>query len=339
MVSAFYPVALRSQCEWELVEYMPKKTSAIMESLLDQIAVPAGTLGGFRLQMCSSESQAYSGDDPSFRKEKYPLVIFSPGGHSSRFYHSIQAQTLASHGYTVVTIDHPYDAAVVEYPNGKIVEGTVDIDPEGDPQGYARLLQVRATDVSFVLNVINNAEVVEQLLPLACPYTGVDTTNVPMYGHSTGGGAAAIAVSQDPRIGGGLNLDGSIKGTILETNLYNPYMMWASDWKSYNDPDIVGPLLDWAQLWPHLHWGLQLKLEDSHHATFEDIPYLAHLLGLEPLPQAATELLGSIPADRAMEIVTSYVAAFIDFIVTGKNQVLLEQPNDDFPEVKFVRGI
>lgn len=337
MVSAFYPVAMRSDCEEKLVKYMPEQTAAILETGLTQIDLPEGTLGALRLTMCSlKEPDAYYNDHPGFKVKKYPLVIFSPGGHLSRLWHGAQAQKIASNGYTVITIDHPYDAWVVEYPDGKLVMGTEDIDLEVDPEGYIKLLQTRAKDVSFVLDELTySKKTLKQLLPLVNPDTGIDTSNVPMYGHSAGGAAAATVMAEDERIGGGLNLDGDMAGPVLKTGVTNPYMMVNSDHKPFSS----GPHPTFSKIWPHLFWGLELKLKKSHHGTFMDTPYLAHLLGFEPLPKKATEVLGSIPGDRAMEIITSYVVSFLKFIVKGKEQVMLQQESADFPEMDFIRQV
>jgi hypothetical protein len=38
---------------------------------------------------------------------------------------------------------------------------------------------------------------------------------------------------------------------------------------------------------------------------------------------------------RALEIVTTYVGAFLDFVIYGKCSVLLDGPVAEFPEVTF----
>ena len=68
------------------------------------------------------------------------------------------------------------------------------------------------------------------------------------------------------------------------------------------------------------------------------MPLLAELLGIKPLPKAIAEVYGSVPGGRDMEIITSYVAAFLKFAVTGKEQSLLEEPSAEFPQIKFIRS-
>lgn len=48
----------------------------------------------------------------------FPVILFSPGAGTPRFYYGALAQSLASSGYAVVTTDHRYDADVVEFPDG-----------------------------------------------------------------------------------------------------------------------------------------------------------------------------------------------------------------------------
>lgn len=59
----------------------------------------------------------------SERNRKYPVVIVSPGHTVSRLLYSAQARALASHGYIVITVDHPYDPWIVEFPDGTEIPG------------------------------------------------------------------------------------------------------------------------------------------------------------------------------------------------------------------------
>lgn len=54
------------------------------------------------------------------------------------------AQSLASEGYVVVTIDHPYDADVVEFPDGSyVLAANISSD---DDAALDSLLEVRNPD-------------------------------------------------------------------------------------------------------------------------------------------------------------------------------------------------
>jgi predicted dienelactone hydrolase len=59
----------------------------------------------------------------SRREEKVPIAIFPSGSGNSRLVYNAMARSLASFGNVVVLIDHPYDAIIVEFPDGTVVEG------------------------------------------------------------------------------------------------------------------------------------------------------------------------------------------------------------------------
>ena len=52
----------------------------------------------------------------------YPVLLFSHGRCGVREHNTFQVEELASHGYVVVTIDHPYAASGVRFPDGRLVE-------------------------------------------------------------------------------------------------------------------------------------------------------------------------------------------------------------------------
>jgi hypothetical protein len=153
-----------------------------------------------------------------------------------------------------------------------------------------------------------------------------------MYGHSLGGGSPAVAMHMgETRIAGALDFDGSIPPvkTVLAEGVNKPYMFM----RAQRPEDTT-----WTQMWPHLNWGLEIQLHGSQHGTYLDTPLLAHLLGMEPVPPSVAKSIGRIPGDRAMEVITEYVHAFIGFVLTGKTPTLLKGESENFPEVDFIRS-
>ena len=76
------------------------------------------------------------------------------------------------------------------------------------------------------------------------------------------------------------------------------------------------------------------------HYDFSDYPVVFETLGITPGVKVATSipddiLIGTLKGGRALQIVTSYVTAFLDFIIFGKCSALLEGPVGAFPEVSF----
>jgi hypothetical protein len=231
--------------------------------------------------------------------------------------------------------DHPYDALFLEYPDGKTALSPMDLPSPTDPGELALINKrtiTRAHDFSFLLDELSKPEVVKKLVPNRHPSYPLNTTYVPMYGHSSGGGSGGYAMQiGEKRIAGNLNMDGTEPPAQapVKIDIKQPYMfMQASG----------SPQPEWPKLWPLTNWALWIKLARSEHGTFQDYPILAHLKGLEPLPPVAAKVIGHLPGDEVMDIIISYAHAFFQFLLTGKEPKLLQGESKDFPDVSFVRS-
>lgn len=123
VVSVFSPLA-PGDCpedDVEVVPYMPPVMEDTYRVLMETLGLPQRLLDGIELEFC--KTPGLENKEGGMRKEEYPVVIFSPGFTVSRLLYGAQAQSLASHGYTVITVDHPYDATAVEFPNGDVIYG------------------------------------------------------------------------------------------------------------------------------------------------------------------------------------------------------------------------
>jgi len=237
-------------------------------------------------------------------------------------------QSVTSYGFVVLSLDHPYDAEFVEYPDGTMVLAA---NISSDAQ-IAQSVDTRAKDVSFVLNEMKKTSAVRQFIPtISC---GLNTQRVAMFGHSLGGATAASAMMNDPRIIGGVNLDGTFFGPVVERGVRNPFMIFAHEGKNQStDPS-------WASIWPHLGKDkLELMLNGSQHGTFTDLPILIDTLGIaEQLPSEVQSLTGTLSGKRAREVITAYVVAFLDSMYGCRVSSLLHGASKLYPEVSFSAG-
>ena len=258
--------------------------------------------------------------------DEFPIVLFSPGLGNSRLLYSAIAQSIASSGNIVISIDHPYDANVVEYPDGTLVLAA---NISSDAQ-IKLDVNTRVKDASFILDQLSLTPTVRLLFPSANGH--LKTHNVTMYGHSVGGAAAAAAMLEDSRIIGGANLDGSFFGPVIEQGLNRPFLIFGHEGKNQStDPS-------WKAIWPRLRgWKLELMLHGAQHATFSDLPLLVKVLGLDKvLPPEAATLLGMLDGVRALDVVSAYLVAFFDFVRSGIPAHLLQGPAKEYPEISLV---
>ncbi|OCL14414.1 PAF acetylhydrolase family protein [Glonium stellatum] len=298
MISLFYPVEKESCRTTCAVDYMPPATAAFEDSHFAG-ALPNGTFEAFKLQVCCDVE---SGRDRG--PEELPVILFSPGARTSRLFYSALAQSLASTGYVVVTIDHPYDADVVEFPDGALVFG---VNISATMPTLEKALSTRVSDASFVLSQLGLPSVVEQLVPEAqCAF---DVSKAAMYGHSLGGATAVAAIQNHSRFSGGADIDRSL--LLINQDIYKPIILFGrEDHNRSNDAS-------WAHAWDYFKgWKQELDLSDSGHYTYTDAPLLVKLTGLT-LPPDLAAVVGSLDGFRAFKIVTTYVGAFMDFVLKG----------------------
>ncbi|KAG8987425.1 hypothetical protein FRB94_001886 [Tulasnella sp. JGI-2019a] len=87
--------------------YMP----TAMAGLVDQsLGVPSGTIESIVTDTCLGA--------PAKSSIQRNLIVMSPSFGMSRLVYQTLTTSLAASGYIVIDIDHPYDANVVEYPDG-----------------------------------------------------------------------------------------------------------------------------------------------------------------------------------------------------------------------------
>ncbi|KAF2814888.1 PAF acetylhydrolase family protein [Mytilinidion resinicola] len=309
MVSIFELV--EHDCKAISSPYMPPLTAAYEDAKFSAYGVPEGTFPDLTIKVCQPTTK------PLSNQRTNKVVLFSGALGTSRYLYSALIATVASRGYTIIAVDHPYDTDIVEFPSGKTIIG-LNLTDEQIPLA----VETRARDLSFVLDHLSRTT-------KSCPGRPIQAV---AFSHSLGG-AAAIAALRDPRILGALNLDGSVFGPAVNASTNKPVLLFGHDGKNRTtDPT-------WGELWPHLSgWKAEVELVGSAHYSFSDWPVIADEVfgGVENLPAEAAELIGKIGGERMTEILGSYVTAFLTLSFGGKIDGLLKGESKRFPEVLFL---
>ena len=151
----------------------------------------------------------------SVRQKSYPVVVFAPSWWGGRNEATFQAEELASHGYIVVGMDHPYSTRLTVFPSGrvartKLVTGE---DYSSDAGFHAFVatadeqVQVRGADAQSLLDELERINGNDPFHRLT---SRIDLTHIGILGYSIGGGAAAQACWMDHRFRAGVDLDGML---------------------------------------------------------------------------------------------------------------------------------
>ena len=244
----------------------------------------------------------------------WPVVIFSPGYGASRAVYTGLATRLASRGFVIFALDHPYESGVTQLPDGRVV-GTREILPSERSHYMADQQGVRTADIRFVINQLARPET------LSPPLRGgrIDASKVAVIGHSFGGAASAMALSEDLRIVAAANIDGTPYADLPDRRLTRPFLLLQSDYAETHHGDLF--INGNGKLLAHMTApGFHYEIKRANRYSFTDAPYffappgrwlLAQLMGGGRGPaatqQAAADILAAflagpltgVPADLA----------------------------------------
>ncbi|MFO0600921.1 MAG: hypothetical protein U0228_36765 [Myxococcaceae bacterium] len=229
-VIAYYP-ALASQQERE-----PALDEPLRDALSDMTRVPKVLL---------RPGQSHAVRDAAAAPGRYPVVLFNHGLGSFQKQSASLLQDLASHGFVVLSIGHPFESLVVQHGDGTVVRWRKDLpawkaveagmkDLEGSVRDAVPLLERarQAREPGALREAMVALAGLPGYAPLpavmerwaddtrtvlgalsnlpAPPLTGlVDSTRVGVLGHSLGGMVSGLLAMTDPRVRCGMNFDGA----------------------------------------------------------------------------------------------------------------------------------
>ncbi|WP_371502753.1 alpha/beta fold hydrolase [Kitasatospora sp. NBC_00374] len=237
--------------------------------------------------------------------ERFPVVLFSPGSGGVRTQNTAWAEELASHGYVVAALDHPYDSAAVVLADGRTISTEIAStgDPDKDDELAVDWTAVRAADLSFVLTQLDHLDRGE----IADPLTGrLDTGRVAVTGHSMGGAAALQAARQDRRFDAVIDLDGYPHGPT-SPSLHQPTLALTQAITPGTDPRYIPRLTEALKL--STATSYRLTIPGAAHLTFMDGP-----LYLPPVPS----IVGSLGRTESPRVVAAATLAFLDAVLQDR---------------------
>jgi len=299
------------------------------------------------------DSHSFPDSPPDGSDAPYPVVLYHHGYGGFTRVHVALIEDLVSHGYVVASVGHAFESAFLETPAGDLIP----FDPEnpvyagrleeahGEEQERLkdRVLEARtveeqgeayrallaasprhqestrawAADGSFVLDRLALLNITEG------PLEGLlDLTRVGAIGHSLGGAAAGQAVTDDPRVLAGVDLDGFMFGDLIDADSDAPFMYVsaARPWAGVGGSALTfffersaGP-------------SYLVVIDGFEHGTFTD---LALFVSMWPGENPAVD------GARALRIQRAYVRAFFDRHLQGADATLLDGPSGEYPEVSI----
>jgi dienelactone hydrolase len=283
--------------------------------------------------------------EPAAAPAQLPLLVFSHGYGSLPSAHAALMEDLASHGYVVLSIVHPYEAGAAALGDGRIVslmdasgtlrQGYRDVIAEwgkedatlsavtatADEEEQRRLLRgylstLKNTDAALRRWVADTAAVLNKLSNL--PRRSVagrliarlDLEHIGVFGHSMGGVTAGQFCLEEPRCAAALNLDGSPQyGTMIDKELNRPLLMVYSA-----RPGRRGASDSIYRRAASAFY--RVDVEGTLHLDFTDMIFWEG-------PLRERKALGTIAAERAAAITRTIVRQYFDQTLRGQGAPLL----------------
>jgi len=200
----------------------------------------------------------------------WPVVVFSPGFGAPRAFYTGIATGLASKGYVVLAIDHPYEVAVTQLADGRIAKAVSDFaehagTEENEHAYMVGKINTRVADIRFALDQIARQDILGPRLS-----GHLDLDHIAAIGHSFGGAAAALAMARDPRIKAAANIDGTLYGPVSATPGPRPFLLLESDHAETGHGEVyeVGN----RDFFETFGGGYRYELKRANHFSFTDAP-------------------------------------------------------------------
>lgn len=264
---------------------------------------------------------------PKQDAKTFPLIIYSHGGISLPTSNESLYRELASHGYIVFSIGHPYHSIRTTLQNNQNIWINKDYmnelnqeDASNDPvqslEFYQKWMDLRTSDINFAIEHITIKTQSSETHDL---YKAIDTENIGVMGHSLGGSAALCSQKQS-----------NIKAIIaLESPFMCDIVSATDDGFIFDDTIYQTPILniysdsayDQLSTWPQYKKNYNLLsssqshikhyyISGTHHFSLTDLsltsPILTRLLNGHPSSRDSKETL-TIINSKSLQFFNDYL--------------------------------
>jgi len=279
-------------------------------------------------------------------KGPFPVILYSPSGCIVE--NTTLFQELASHGYIVFSIGHPYWNAFHYDEQGQVIQFDVNdahYKSIWEEEGSSKVISIKE-DITNAKD-LQSKQAAQQLLNKYMPeevadirlwaednsflmdrigyrafyqrgiLDNIDTSKVGAIGFSKGGTATGQFCVTDNRCKAGINLSGFMFGDAVEKPFTRPFMIMESVEPSCTDCD---PICD-VFYKNSLDAAYMVRINGARHGNFTDFSLRGRI--------------GPINGRRFLKIQNDYVLAFFNQYLKGEPSDLLNDSALKYEEVVF----
>ena len=284
-------------------------------------------------------------------ESSFPLVVFSHGAFGYYQSNTSTYMELASHGYVVISLDHPYHSFFTTDTDGKTItvnpnfmQEVMYINEDTTPEEEifaisSKWLTIRTADINFALDSVKRAkeaadcksewfidseETKGKILKILA-MTNVE--KIGLMGHSLGGASSVTVGRQREDIGAVIDLDGTMLGEQLsyENGCYQHYeeayptpLLSVDNEEHYLQGDELTSLYVNNVILENAIDATHTYFIGSGHMNFTDLPLfsptLASLLGT-----------GTIDETECVIIMNDIVLQYFDYYLKDKGEMNIKE--------------
>lgn len=347
-IKIWYPAHVEGQSEYEgLLSDYPDE---VVVDIFKAVGLDKELVGKIK----ESTTNSVTGPVVPVNGQKFPVVLFNPGFYfgMADFYTGI-AESLASNGFIVCSVNHPYEQPYVEqsdkgvlmkkkkaqlaYLQLVLVEKFRKFELDTDEQiedatriylkklkRFDRVLRRWTTDnkafIDYLYYVCNNDSV-------GGVFAVMDIDRIGVMGQSLGGAVAGqLCIDDSMRIRAGINLDGFQFGDIIDRPVELPFMLMESEhyelWR-------IGNEMVFRNSGPDFH---SFTAKRAKHFLYSDAVSLKFLE-----EEDLKNMIGDVNADEINATVNEYIRAFFSKYLKGVNEPLIDNniDNDEYRHIKL----
>ncbi|KAI1181502.1 hypothetical protein F5B17DRAFT_444949 [Nemania serpens] len=313
LATIFYPT--RQVPKGKPKSYLNPETAAFYESSYN-----------YTKGVLASLTSIIQEDAPFLRHEDlknvahFPTILFGPGGASPPTEGStILLAELASHGYTVVGLDHLFEQLFLRFPNGTAVFG-VDFDVNS----------VETVGAIYNTRLVDNAAFLRRFPSLVRELNAPFNARVfGLLGYSFGGAAALgtmLDKDEDFHLAAALNIDGPLWGRVTDNSsaadLHRPVLLLGEE-------ELIPPGWSTFAGWQTGAYFRKILIKGTTHHDFSDDTFWKTV---EPGVDLS---VGTSDGLRQTNITNTIIRAFFDHAILGRTEGVLYGPSADWPELTY----
>ncbi|KAF2466242.1 uncharacterized protein BDR25DRAFT_237332 [Lindgomyces ingoldianus] len=349
MISVFYPLR-KNICSGRCYPaYMPNATAVVSGAqFFGSQQNDSRIFENIKFQACCGVKQGNMTNPTA-----YPVVVIEPNVGTTRFLYGAIAQEIASQGYVVVTVDHPYDSSIVELDPGSGSENStalkkVELDPFVAMNPWnatvTKAFNTRLSDLEIVTTSLRNYTILQSaglnttLIPI--PQNAAFNTlpaNTNIIGHGLGGSISTylstLPSTPSPYLAANSSVYINLAGTppLIPSDTYAPILFFglSPGFRREDSPH-------WNASWPHFRGdATEWDLFPGQIYDYSDLPLILNITsseypGARDMVRGVGPVGGKVGMKVAWEVTTKWVWAYLGLSWEWKGRASVERRLNEF---------